>query len=225
MKSYADPKKKIIRVHGAAKGNIGEEIIEYLKSKGHGIAGAQTGTSPTSIVDTMVYCNGYTELEWIGDIKPDSLHHTMDSNFSSIVSSIEDFVAATKYNKEVRRIIIIGSMAHNNVLNGSSVYCATKAAINQYAKCAAYELAKYGYLVTVINPGNVLDTPMTTKVKEQLCILHDLNPHDAEDYWGKVNNLGEFITKKDIAKIVEFLLKPEARFLSGSSLDLRGSNR
>lgn len=225
MQSYADSKQKFALIYGVAEGNIGAEILSYLKKKGHDARDAKTSTMPKGCVDTMIFCNGFSDLDWIGRLGQDNLHHTIDSNFSSIVSSIEDFVHETKDNKEVKRIIIIGSMAYNNVLNGSSIYCATKAAINQYAKCAAYELAKYGYLVTVINPGNVLDTPMTDKVKDQLRSLHDLTSDEAEAYWSKVNNLGEFVTKRDIAKMVKFLLKPEARFLSGSSLDLRGSNR
>ena len=221
MQSYAEPKKKKGVIIGCSKGNIGSEIFNYLVEKGHHVVENSVICENDNL---LVISSGCSELGWIGD-GLERMDHVRNANFSVPVDRIEKFVALTKDNKEVKRIIIIGSMAYNNVLNGSSVYCATKAAINQYAKCAAYELAKYGYLVTVINPGNVLDTPMTTKVKEQLCILHDLNPHDAEDYWGKVNNLGEFITKRDIAKMVKFLLKPEARFLSGSSLDLRGSNR
>lgn len=211
-------------VIGAAENNIGETIANYLTKKGHMIT-RDNDLTGLEQGDLYVFCNGHTELQWIGEQDHDSISTQMYSNLQSTIQMVNQIVSKNKNDKDWKRIIIIGSMAYNNVLNGSSAYCATKAGLNQYAKCAAYELAKRGWLVTVINPGNVLDTPMTSKVIKQLRELHDLTSNEATDYWGKVNNLGEFITKKDIAKIVKFLLKPEARFLSGSSLDLRGSNR
>lgn len=211
-------------VIGAAEGNIGREICQYLNKKGHDMI-ERNDPSNDYHGDLFVFCNGHTELEWIGEQSIDKIITQVYSNLESTIQRINTLVASNSNDDVIKRIIIIGSMAYNNVLNGSSAYCAAKAGINQYAKCAAYELAKKNWLVHVINPGNVLDTPMTSKVKDQLRPLHDLTQDEAEEYWQKVNNLGEFITKKDIAKIVKFLLKPEARFLSGSSLDLRGSNR
>lgn len=211
-------------VIGAAEGNIGREICQYLNKKGHDMI-ERNDPSNDCQGDLFVFCNGHTELEWIGEQSIDKIITQVYSNLESTIQRINTLVASNSNDDVIKRIIIIGSMAYNNVLNGSSAYCAAKAGINQYAKCAAYELAKKGWLVTVINPGNVLDTPMTSKVKSQLQDLHNIDMDAAEEYWQKVNNLGEFVTKKDIAKMVKFLLKPEARFLSGSSLDLRGSNR
>lgn len=211
-------------VVGHAPGNIGEAITQYLNKKGHDMV-ACNDMNDREQGDLFIFCNGHTELEWIGDQQPSNIDTQIFSNLQATIQMINQIVDRNEYTAVWKRIIIIGSMAHNNVLNGSSAYCAAKAGINQYAKCAAYELAKKGWLVTVINPGNVLDTPMTSKVKSQLQHLHGIDAVESEAYWQKVNNLGEFITKKDIAKIVKFLLKPEARFLSGSSLDLRGSNR
>lgn len=225
MQSFNEPLVHKGVVIGAAEGNIGREICRYLNKKGHDVVELSSFDDWSVDNNLFIFCNGHTELEWIGNQYIENISTQMYSNLESTIQRINKIVANNPIKSEWKRIIIIGSMAHNNVLNGSSAYCAAKAGINQYAKCAAYELAKKGWLVTVINPGNVLDTPMTSKVKEQLQDLHELSGAEAEAYWQKVNNLGEFITKKDIAKIVKFLLKPEARFLSGSSLDLRGSNR
>lgn len=219
-----DAKFKRGIVVGHAVGNIGETITQYLNKKGHDIV-ACNDMNGREQGDLFIFCNGHTELEWIGEQEHENITTQVRSNMEATIQMINQIVDRNIYNEVWKRIIIIGSMAYNNVLNGSSAYCAAKAGINQYAKCAAYELAKKGWLVTVINPGNVLDTPMTNKVKSQLQNLHDIDMDAAEEYWQKVNNLGEFVTKKDIAKMVKFLLKPEARFLSGSSLDLRGSNR
>ena len=219
-----DSKLKKGVVIGAAEGNIGREICQYLNKKGHDMI-ERNDPRDDYQGDLFIFCNGHTDLEWIGEQSTDKIITQVYSNMEATIQMINSLVASNRNDDVIKRIIIIGSMAYNNVLNGSSAYCAAKAGINQYAKCAAYELAKKNWLVHVINPGNVLDTPMTSKVKEQLQHLHGIDAVESEAYWQKVNNLGEFITKKDIAKIVKFLLKPEARFLSGSSLDLRGSNR
>jgi NAD(P)-dependent dehydrogenase (short-subunit alcohol dehydrogenase family) len=222
MKGFKEAKKKKGIIVGVSDNNIGLALLHHLNDKGHDMTSYRF---PQDDDDLLILCNGSTHLEWIGYQNDKEIDKTINDNLVTSMNIMESFICETRYSKKVKRIIIMGSMAYNNVLNGSAAYCAAKAGINQYAKCAAYELAKEGYLVTVINPGNVLDTPMTASVKKQLEYLHRMDKLQAEVYWSKVNNLGEFITKKDIAKIVEFLLKPEARFLSGSSLDLRGSNR
>mgnify|MGYP001765264603 CR=1 FL=1 len=218
---HHEPTARLINVIGVDEDNIGEAIYNTL--------GATQSTMKNSYlhngVTDLILCNGLETSQWIGEQDTDEVKRIIYGNLTASIEYVNNFVKDTKNDPHIKRIILIGSLASTMVLNGSSAYCAAKAGLNQYAKCAAYELAKHGYLVHVINPGNVVDTPMTKRVIKTLESFHNLSPDEAAAYWSKVNNLGEFATRWDIANIVAFLLTPSARFLSGSAINMPGSNR
>lgn len=214
-----------IGVIGARKGNIGEAICEFFDQSEiriTGEIGIHFDESDLRDYDCLVFAQGYTDQAWIGEQGNFHIAKEFESNVIAPMMLINEMVC---HSSKPRTIIFIGSMAHKCVLNGSSSYCASKAALMHYVRCAAYELAPKGWRIFCINPGNVLDTPMTRKVKLGVQQLHGLNEADAEKYWGKCNQLGRFITKYEIAQYVEFLLSPQADHLIGSEINLTGGNR
>lgn len=213
-----------IGVIGAAEGNIGEAICEFFDQDGikiNGEIGIHFDEQDLGKYDCLVFAQGRTDQAWIGKQATNVIMNEFLSNAIEPIIFMNKIVEAHR----PKTIIFIGSMAHKTVLNGSSSYCASKAALMHYVRCAAFELAPKGWRIFCINPGNVLDTPMTKKVINGIKHLHGLDDEAALEYWGKVNTLGRFITKREIAEYVEFLLSPLADHLIGSEINLTGGNR
>ncbi len=68
--------------------------------------------------------------------------------------------------KRSGRIINISSVIGHTASAGQSLYGMSKAALDNFTKCAAQELAPYGILVNSIAPG-FIDTEMTKQMPEE----------------------------------------------------------
>ena len=116
-------------------------------------------------------------------------------------------------------------MAYNHPLNGSAVYCASKAGLAMLMKCLAWELAPKGYDVYTIHPSNVEDTPMSDDTIDGLRRYRNMTLPEAEAYWGDSPIRDEILTKWEIADLVRTLLSPNTGYLSGAQLELSGGQR
>ena len=97
---------------------------------------------------------------------------------------------------------------------GESVYTASKAAVEQFTRVAADELAERGIRVNTMcsgptdsGPGGILRSCTTAEQRQQVAAMTPL---------GRV---GE---PEDIADIVAFLVSPDARWLTGQNLRATG---
>jgi NAD(P)-dependent dehydrogenase (short-subunit alcohol dehydrogenase family) len=175
--------------------------------------------------DILVLANGYTYLEWIENLDDEQITTMINDTFLASVRAANQFVKKTINNPYKKYIIFIGSMAYKNVLNGSSVYCASKAAISHFSKCIAWELAPKGYNVVTINPSNTEGTPMTEKTIKGLMRYRDLSREDAEKYWGAVLPKHKWLQPEEISDICSFFIRGKADYMSGSQIDLAGGQR
>lgn len=230
--NMAEETDKRIVVLGYEEGNIGGAIQKHL-SKTHPIChGYSEGErnlgghySDWDKYNTFIFNNGYTKLDWIENQTTRSIHEMINCNFGYTVHAVSDIVHQTLGSPEIKTIIFIGSMAYNHVLNGSAVYCASKAGLNMFAKCIAYELAPKGYRVFCVNPSNVQDAPMSEATIRGLMDYRRLTREEAEAYWSAECPMGTFLNMREIATIVGDLLKPTSRYLAGNPIDLAGGGR
>jgi len=225
-------KKKKVCVMGWAHGNIADAIYAKLMCKGHYTQafdiGELTVGSPRADwdrYDTFIFNNGETRLDWIEEQEYHRIQSVVDNCLTNTMMTTSEIVDQTIDTHVIKTIIFIGSMAHNHVLNGSAPYCAAKAGLNMFAKCIGYELAPKGYRVFCINPSNVLNAPMSEETINGLMRYKSLSRDEAEAYWAAECPLGTFLSKDEIANIVAFCLTQEARYLSGTSIDLAGGGR
>jgi NAD(P)-dependent dehydrogenase (short-subunit alcohol dehydrogenase family) len=72
------------------------------------------------------------------------------------------------HHTEPRAIFHIGSIGGRKVMTNCSVYSASKAGLDHYVHCAAYECKKNNMAVISIDPPNLIGTPMTRKVQDGL---------------------------------------------------------
>jgi NAD(P)-dependent dehydrogenase (short-subunit alcohol dehydrogenase family) len=125
---------------------------------------------------------------------------------------------AAKWMTKGARIIHITSIHGERAEFGSSSYSMAKAAINQYCRSLALELAPKGILVNAIAPG-FITTPMS--------VVNGVN--ELESQWFKQNYLvGNHLPLRrpgqpeEIAGVAFFLAGPDATYLTGQVITVDG---
>jgi 3-oxoacyl-[acyl-carrier protein] reductase len=94
---------------------------------------------------------------------------------------------------------------------GIALYCASKAALEQFTKVAAREFGPRGITVNTISPGPT-DTEM----------LRADNPPEALGRAVTLTALGRLGQPADIADVVAFLASPDARWITGQNIQATG---
>ncbi len=108
------------------------------------------------------------------------------------------------------RIVLIGSINGSRGKFGTAAYSASKAGLIALAKTAAREVARFGILINVVEPGWVL-TPLTQSM-----------PQDIQNAALAESLLGSFVEPADVAAAVAFLCGPGARRITGQILRVDG---
>jgi NAD(P)-dependent dehydrogenase (short-subunit alcohol dehydrogenase family) len=226
-KKHAPRQDTLIALTGSAKTNsIGEAIKLHLSSY---IVEFNDDVIKDEFdfqgYTELVMCHGHTFMNWIEDMSNKETKKIIDVNLYGSIRLIKQFVKDTITIPYRKRIISIGSMAYNHVLNGSAAYCASKAGLNHFIKCAAWELAPKGFDVYIIHPSNVRDTPMTNDTIKHLMRYRKLNELQARSYWASNNPRELFLSKKEIVQHIEYILFNDCSYLAGCSIELAGGQR
>ncbi|MFG3697558.1 SDR family oxidoreductase [Micromonospora sp. NPDC047620] len=109
------------------------------------------------------------------------------------------------------RIINISTLNTVVPAPGHALYCASKAALEQFTAVAARELGGRGITVNTVSPG-ATDTDL----------LRDSNPPDALAQTSAFTALGRLGRPEDIADVVAFLAGPDARWITGQNIRATG---
>jgi len=109
-------------------------------------------------------------------------------------------------------IINLASLNAIQPAEGMGLYCATKAAVDMYTKCAAMELGPHGIRVNSIGPG-LVDTPLAALLNQTPAIKASF-----------VENapLGRTGTPDDVAGVALFLASDDASMITGDLLRVDG---
>ncbi len=108
------------------------------------------------------------------------------------------------------RIVCIGSVVGETGNKGQSAYAASKSALFGFAKSVALELGSRQVTCNIICPG-FIETEMT----------HELSEDIKNVYKSKIP-LERFGTADEVAGCVEFLVSPEAAYITGATIDING---
>jgi 3-oxoacyl-[acyl-carrier protein] reductase len=109
------------------------------------------------------------------------------------------------------RIISISTLNTAVPVPGIALYCASKAALEQFTKVAARELGPRGITVNTVSPG-ATDTDL----------LRSSNPPEALERLPPLTALGRLGTPSDIADVVAFLAGLDARWITGQNIQATG---
>lgn len=109
------------------------------------------------------------------------------------------------------RIVNVSSVHEAIPLLSGAAYCSSKAGIGMLTKCMAIDLAQYGIRVNAIGPGETA-TPM-------------IGVAEGEDILGRhrpETPLGRPGMPDEMAEAIAYLLSPQARFTTGTTLFVDG---
>ncbi|HTG54848.1 MAG TPA: SDR family oxidoreductase [Niabella sp.] len=149
----------------------------------------------------------------IADVSVENFDSVMNINFRGAYFTLSKLIPLLN---DGASVVILSSIVAATYHPNSSVYQASKAALNSIAKTAAAELASRNIRVNIISPG-----PHTTEVMKKAGLdavtLEQIN----EQLVSKIP-LKKMGDPADIAKLVAFLSAPEAGFLTGSEIIVDG---
>jgi NAD(P)-dependent dehydrogenase (short-subunit alcohol dehydrogenase family) len=124
-------------------------------------------------------------------------------------------------------IHLLSTAAHFGQPAGAA-YCAAKAALLNFARCAAMDLAPYGIRVNTITPcamEHQLWTHMREEIEDEQFVLKKDRPHYSRDDFLKNIPLGRFPRASDLAWAAVFLASDESSFLTGADIPVDGGLR
>lgn len=149
----------------------------------------------------------------VGQLDEKTFDNIMDINFKGAVFTLEKFLPILN---DGASIINLSSINSYMGMTGTSIYGASKAALDAYTRVAAKELASRGIRVNTVNPGPV-NTPIFGKTGMPEEAVNGLA--------GAIQSnipLGRFGEPKEIANLVAFLASDEATWITGSDYVIDG---
>ncbi len=135
--------------------------------------------------------------------------------------------AMIKHGRRGSIIHLLSTAAHFGEAEGAA-YCASKAALMNYARSAAMDLAHYGIRVNTITPCSVehqLWTKMREEVVEEKFVAEPGRPLYSRDDYLKNIPLERFPRASDLAHAAVFLASDEAQMLTGADIPVDGGLR
>lgn len=154
--------------------------------------------------------NAGTTLEQLLPITRESeIDAVIRLNLGSVIH-LSKYVSGVMLNQNGGVIINISSIVGLRGFKGTSVYGASKAAVDGFTRSLARELGSKGIRVNSIAPG-FMDTDMTKNMSE-----------------GKKNQiirrtpLGRLGKVEDMVGLVRFLISPDAAFITGQTFTVDG---
>ena len=195
-----------------------KEVVTVIQAKGGKALATQADMSQVAdarrlVVDTVKQFNRLDILvNNAGKFMPKPLDHTTEADFDSVIAlnAKGPYFAmqeAVKVLKEGGCIVNISTGGTHLSFPGATAYLGSKAALEQYTKGLAQELAPKGITVNTISPG-FTETGMMTDEYRQMGI--QLTP---------MKRLG---VPKDIADVVAFIVSEDARWLTGQIIQAGG---
>lgn len=179
-------------------------------------------------IDHIVYAAGMGSGKFgfpFWNLSPADWPRVLEVNLTGAVNTSHAFAP---YLVEARRgtLLFLSSVAGQIGSQTDPPYSAAKAALINFAQCAAKDLAPYDVRVNVICPGMV-QTPLNRGVWQA---WHDQQPPELrrsyEDWAGekvrKVAPLGRWQTPEDMATLAVFLASPCARNITGQTMNVDG---
>ncbi|TKB64500.1 MAG: glucose 1-dehydrogenase [Nitrospira sp.] len=208
----------IVVVNYSRSSEKAQQVVVGIQGKGGKALAVQTDMSQVAearrlVIDTVKQFNRLDILvNNAGKFMPKPLDDTTEEDFDSVIAlnAKGPYFAmqeAAKVLKDGGRIVNISTGGTHLHFPGATAYLGSKAALEQYTKGLAQELASKGVTVNTVSPG-FTETGMMTDEYRQIGI--QLTP---------LKRLG---VPKDIADVVAFIVSEEARWLTGQTIQVGG---
>lgn len=166
-------------------------------------------------VDTLVINAGFGAYIPIEETTEEQFDEIMNVNFKGAYFTLSKFSPILN---EGASLIFISSITANIAMLHTTVYAASKAAINSLVKTAAIELAPRQIRVNAVNPG-VTKTALFSKSGMDENTVNGL----LETMKGQIP-LRKVGTSEEVAKLVVHLASDDASFITGSEFTIDGGH-
>ncbi|OQW31490.1 MAG: 3-ketoacyl-ACP reductase [Nitrospira sp. SG-bin1] len=208
----------IVVVNYAKSLEKAQQVVAGIQGKGGKALAVQADMSMVAdarriVIDTVKQFNRLDILvNNAGKFMPKPLEETTESDFDGVIAlnAKGPYFAmqeAARVLKDGGRIVNISTGGTHLHFPGATAYLGSKAALEQYTKGLAQELASKGVTVNTVSPG-FTETGMMTEEYRQIGV--QLSP---------LKRLG---VPKDIADVVAFVVSEEARWLTGQTIQVGG---
>jgi len=165
-------------------------------------------------LDILVNNAGVYQFAPLGDITEDQFHSQFNTNVLGLILATQE--AANHFNGNGGSVINIGSVVSRTAPVGSTVYTATKGAVDAVTAVLAKELGPKKVRVNSINPG-LVETEGTHTAGFIGSDFH--KEHLAQVPLGRIGQ------PEDIASIAVFLASDDSGWLTGETLLAGGGVR
>ena len=208
----------IVAVNYSKSAEKAQQVVAVIQAKGGKALAVQADMSQVTdarrlVIDTVKQFNRLDILvNNAGKFMPKLLEETTEEDFNSVIAlnAKGPYFAmqeAARVLKDGGRIVNISTGGTHLHFPGATAYLGSKAALEQYTKGLAQELAPKGITVNTVSPG-FTETGMMTEEYRRIGI--QLSP---------MKRLG---VPKDIADVVAFIVSEEARWITGQTIQAGG---
>ena len=164
-------------------------------------------------VDVLINNAGINHLMWLKDLDYDIMDKIFKVNVLGYLYLIKKCLE-----RNVKRIINIGSVAGRVPMTCSSIYCCSKSAVDMITRQAARELAIRGIAVYGVDPGRVSGTKMGDMVDPQVAKLRGWTIEQVKEYQMQSIPGKRFVTPQEVADVVYWLATEAPISMTGSIL-------
>jgi len=214
-------------VNYASSGGQADEVVARIQSKGGKAKAVHADVSKPGearqLVDAAVSEFGrldilvnnagvyeFLPLEQVGEQHFDRM---FDLNVKGLLFATQ--AAAKAFGDQGGSVVNISSLASLSAIPTSSVYSATKAAVDSFTRTLAAELGPQKIRVNSVLPG-----PVETEGTQAMGNFDQFVAHAVPQ-----TPLGRVGQPRDIATVVSFLVSPEAGWLTGQVIPTTGGLR
>ena len=138
-----------------------------------------------------------------------TVQNILDTNFLGTFLFCREGARMMKKNG-FGRIINLVTVATPMNLEGEAIYASSKAAINNFSKIIAKELAEFGITVNTIGPTPIKTDLIRSLPKEKIDSLINSLP---------IKRYGEIA---DVKNVLDFFIRPESNYITGQVIYLGG---
>jgi 3-oxoacyl-[acyl-carrier protein] reductase len=165
-------------------------------------------------LDVLVNNAGIYEFSPLENITPEHFHKQFNLNVLGLILSTQE--AAKLFGANGGSVVNISSVVSLIAPPTTSVYSATKAAVDAITKSLAQELGPKKIRVNAVNPGMVETEGTTTSGITESDFRKQVEAQTPLGRIGKVD---------DIAPAVTFLASDDAKWITGETLFISGGNK
>lgn len=187
-----------------------EEVAELFRE-------ARAALGP---LDILVCGAGIAPSAPLVKTSDDLWHSAIETNLSGSFYCIREALPAMS-DAGWGRVVAIASIAGKTGYPYIAAYAASKHGILGLIRCAALEMAAHGVTVNAICPGYV-DTPMTDASLARMAEKTGRSHAELRKYLEGMSPQGRLMSPEEVAALVAYLCRDEARGITGQALSLDG---